>query len=750
VVRCRRNFGDRPKNRRNCTSGFKVKWEAEAVARATAEADAERARMARAWLSQHYDGCSALDPRAALFNDPGSLDADAVFGAGMGERLRWAVRPGDRGWRQVARRADGAVPMHVPHRPGRAPPAGCKPRHHLNLEWLESALADYPNRELVRRLCGEGGVPFEFFGPHSTVEAEDKTSDPEQTAVLFEEIRDEWERGNVLGPYLKEDVPFPWWIVAPMYVLRQGGLGEAGKWRPIHNLAAPPGRSLNDGLRWWDADHGVWTAKPEIKFDDLRYAVPEVQRMLDEHGKVSMFKVDMAKAYRQLPLRRGDARLQGLKFFDVRRALPADLDPAEKKYYYFFCKPSFGATASVWWFHHFSRAVKWLFGRRGLPGVPTELPEGVAVQCVYVDDTLVVCAVLRGPDGREIDYGPLARQRVLEIYAAAGIKVNLKKLKLEGEPEPVTEFLGVLIDSEAREARLGEDRVEQGMKLLEGVKGKRVMLKKDLEKLVGWLNWAAMVCAPARIFLRRLYDLLGKRGRWVKLTRGAQADLAWWRRFWRRANGVAFFSDSDWRAADDCALYTDASTSTGYGAVFGNEYFYGEWPEGMNVPDMDINALEMLVFLLVAWTWGPQMKHRRTVVHADNTSAVAALNNRTSKDAALMVILRRLWEEAAVNGFDLSASLRGTWTAGVDNPLADALSRGAIDKFLADYSESDLHTRFGPPVRRQVDQVRLRSVILAVQKACAASERWQERHEGARARAAEERARRDARATGGS
>jgi hypothetical protein len=259
-----------------------------------------------------------------------------------------------------------------------------------------------------------------------------------------------------------------------------------------------------------------------------------------------------------------------------------------------------------------------------------------------------------------------------------------------------------------------------------------------------------MVCAPARIFLRRLYDLLGKRGRWVKLTRGAQADLAWWRRFWRRANGVAFFSDSDWRAADDCALYTDASTSTGYGAVFGNEYFYGEWPEGMNVPDMDINALEMLVFLLVAWTWGPQMKHRRTVVHADNTSAVAALNNRTSKDAALMVILRRLWEEAAVNGFDLSASLRGTWTAGVDNPLADALSRGAIDKFLADYSESDLHTRFGPPVRRQVDQVRLRSVILAVQKACAASERWQERHEGARARAAEERARRDARATGGS
>ena len=302
----------------------------------------------------------------------------------------------------------------------------------------------------------------------------------------------------------------------------------------------------------------------------------------------------------------------------------------------------------------------------------------------------------------------------------------------------------MMVDSVRREVRLGEDRVEQGTRLLNEWKGRNVVLRKDLERLVGWLNWAAACCAPSRIFLRRLYDQFARgRGRWIKLGRGAQADLAWWRRFWKRANGVAFFSDSDWREADDCALYTDASTSTGYGAVFGNEYFAGEWP--VDVSEMDINVLEMLVFLLVAWVWGPKLTHRRTVVHADNTSAVAALNKRTSKDPALMVVLRRLWEEAAVHGFDLCASLRGEWTAGEENPLADALSRGAIEKFLAVYSTTDLATRFGSPRRVQVDQERLKGVLLAIQKACAASEKWQASHTRALERAAEERARRAAR-----
>ena len=306
------------------------------------------------------------------------------------------------------------------------------------------------------------------------------------------------------------------------------------------------------------------------------------------------------------------------------------------------------------------------------------------------------------------------------------------------------EFLGVTVDSIRREARLGEDRVEQGMKMLNEWKGRRVVLRKGLERLLGWLNWAAMCCAPARIFLRRLYDELARgHGRWIKLRRGAQADLAWFRRFWRRANGLAFFSDSEWADADDQALYTDASTSTGYGAVFGGEYFAGTWP--VDVSDMDINVLEMLVFLLVAWVWGPKLTHRRTVLHADNTSAVAALNKRTSKDPALMVILRRLWEEAAVHGFDFCGSLRGEWTAGEENPLADALSRGDIDKFLAVYTDTDLHVRFGAPKRVHVDQVRLRAVLLAIQRACAASERWQQRHVKARARTAEERARREAR-----
>ena len=125
---------------------------------------------------------------------------------------------------------------------------------------------------------------------------------------------------------------------------------------------------------------------------------------------------------------------------------------------------------------------------------------------------------------------------------------------------------------------------------------------------------------------------------------------------------------------------------------------------------------------------------------------VTELLDPTSRDPGLMMVLRRLWEEAAVHGFDLCASLRGAWTAGDDNPLADALSRDAVPAFLEEYQRSHLAARFGEPRRLQVDEARLRDVLNAIKKACAASAAWRASHERALERAAAERARRAARA----
>ena len=51
----------------------------------------------------------------------------------------------------------------------------------------------------------------------------------------------------------------------------------------------------------------------------------------------------------------------------------------------------------------------------------------------------------------------------------------------------------------------------------------------------------------------------------------------------------------------------------------------------------------------------------------------------------------------------------------------------------------------GEPRRVQVDEERLKGMLIAIQKACANSAKWQASHERALERAAEERARKAAR-----
>jgi hypothetical protein len=52
-----------------------------------------------------------------------------------------------------------------------------------------------------------------------------------------------------------------------------------------------------------------------------------------------------------------------------------------------------------------------------------------------------------------------------------------------------------------------------------------------------------------------------------------------WKEFLVNFNGKCFFLEDRFISADLLQLYTDASGSMGYGAVFQQSWFYGEWDE---------------------------------------------------------------------------------------------------------------------------------------------------------------------------
>ena len=90
------------------------------------------------------------------------------------------------------------------------------------------------------------------------------------------------------------------------------------------------------------------------------------------------------------------------------------------------------------------------------------------------------------------------------------------------------EFLGITLDAEGMEARLPEEKLAKGRRLLEEFLTRQKVTLRDLQSLIGVLNLACTVIVPGRAFLRRLIDMtmgVQKPYHHIRLTRQAKYDL---------------------------------------------------------------------------------------------------------------------------------------------------------------------------------------------------------------------------------
>ena len=77
---------------------------------------------------------------------------------------------------------------------------------------------------------------------------------------------------------------------------------------------------------------------------------------------------------------------------------------------------------------------------------------------------------------------------------------------------------------------------------------------------------------------------------------------------------------------------------------------------------------ELLPIVIAAAIWGPDWVGKAVLCQCDNEAVVYIINTGTSKDPYVMGLMRCITAR-----FDLL--LRATHIAGIDNSLADALSR---------------------------------------------------------------------------
>ena len=130
-------------------------------------------------------------------------------------------------------------------------------------------------------------------------------------------------------------------------------------------------------------------------------------------------------------------------------------------------------------------------------------------------------------------------------------------------PDTVLQFAGITLDSVFFEARLPEDKLAKCRVMLHNLYTRRTVTLKELQSLIGLLNFTCTVVAPGRAFLRRLIDLtkgIQKLHHDIRLSKGAK-------------------SDNIWETLHTLHLYTYAAGSVDFGAVFGCHCLHGIWPE---------------------------------------------------------------------------------------------------------------------------------------------------------------------------
>ena len=512
-----------------------------------------------------------------------------------------------------------------PQVPTTLPPICCKITTPLQVEAWRKAMGSHPDIKLQEYILD--GISHGFrigfmHNTHSTHPAQSNMSSArDHPEPVWEYLQTEIEAGRVIGPLNR--VLFPSVQISRFGVIPKRG--QSNKWRLILDLSSPANASVNDGI-----------------FSDLcslHYAsVDDAAKIIYSLGKgASLAKLDIAHAYRNVPIHPEDRPLLGMEWqgrLYIDTVLPFGLRSAPK---------IFSALADV---------LEWIM-----------LQQGVTYCLHYLDDFLTI-----GLDAAECEAN---LQTMLRLCAELGFPVQI--VKVEG-PSIILIFLGIELDSEKMEMRLPREKLDRLKKTIREWTQKRAARKRELLSLIGQLAHACKVVAPGRTFLRRLIDLSCKPkhlDHWVRLNEEARSDIQWWDCFLEEWNGVSWMYSHVPAQADE-VVYTDASGSWGCGAFWAPLWIQCPWRglwEGMSIA-----VKELLPIVLAVGVWGKLWTHKHIQVFCDNMAIVEVLRSRTSHHKTIMHLLRCLhfleahWE----------ITLQIKHIAGAKNHAADAISRNSL------------------------------------------------------------------------
>jgi hypothetical protein len=480
------------------------------------------------------------------------------------------------------------------------------------------------------------GARVHFNGDRTVSRAVDNRRSALQHADLVRSsISDEVSLGRMAGPFDPDDVPFSWHRVSPIGVVPKK---DSKEHRLIVDLSYPLGIGVNGDIQ----DLMV-----------LKYkAFDNVVDFLSSHGPGAILaKWDVAHAYRNVPVHPEDVPLLGMC--------------CDGQLYFDRCLP-FGLRSSPKIWERFARSLQWIIRQR----IPSPLSDH------YVDD--FIQGWFPGTSAH------VARQHMIALFALCewlGIPVKHAKTVW---PTTLLEFLGWIIDTVAMTISLPDAKRRKALKLIDRFVRRAFCTRKQLKSLIGTLHHLCLVIRQGRPFLGRMYARLSLLDRqpWrrrIEVSDDLREDCQWWSRFIVTSNGVAIVPPTSDAAEEH--IFTDACAA-GYGAVLGTHWLHALWSDddiatASRDEALSISYLEALAVVRALYTWAPARIGGHIHVHCDNKGVVDAWQRGLAHDDAL----RELTREIMLISVVLSVRISISHIAGVDNRIADSLSRANLQEF---------------------------------------------------------------------
>lgn len=253
---------------------------------------------------------------------------------------------------------------------------------------------------------------------------------------------------------------------------------------------------------------------------------------------------------------------------------------------------------------------------------------------------------------------------LLRLLRQLGFQINYSKL--EGPCQSLT-FLGVVLDSNSLTLSIPESKLREVAGIMRHFLIRKKVTKRDIQSLVGKLNWITQCIYGGGYHLHHLIDrsiTLRKPWHRTLVTKEMKQDLIWWLEFMNIFNGTTKMVDS--RPATPVSI--DAC-KVGGGAFYHGDFVYTPW--FYKTVLLPINYLEVLSLEPAAMRWAHCWANKKVYVHCDNITACHIINKGLCKNPIVMDSLRRVFWLSALFNFHLHA----LYYRGPSNVLADRVSR---------------------------------------------------------------------------